>query len=85
MGIVIARVNLLAYVPLFFFAAALIFVGIALMTEWLLDVRHKLELREYCILLATFGAIQVVGLNQGIIVGIIGAGLNFLHSYANQV
>jgi sulfate permease, SulP family len=34
------KVDPLAYVPLFFFAATLIFIAIDLMLEWLLEVRH---------------------------------------------
>ena len=45
--VVFLKVNLLAYVPLFFFAATLIFIGFDLMAEWLVDVRQKLDPMEY--------------------------------------
>jgi SulP family sulfate permease len=35
--VVFLKVDLLAWVPLFFFAATLIFVGVDLITEWLVS------------------------------------------------
>jgi MFS superfamily sulfate permease-like transporter len=40
------------------------------MYEWVIDIRHKLLLSEYCVLLVTFMSIQVVGIDAGIILGV---------------
>jgi SulP family sulfate permease len=38
-GLVFADVDLLAWVPLFFFAATLIFIGFDLLAEWLVSYK----------------------------------------------
>lgn len=40
-----------------------------LMVEWLWDVREKVTNAEYGILLTTFGLLQVLGVEFGILVG----------------
>lgn len=39
------------------------FIGFDLLYEWIVEVRHKLLLSEYIVLLATFFAIQFLGIN----------------------
>lgn len=41
-GLVFADVDLLAWVPLFFFAATLIFIGFDLLAEWLVCVQGRI-------------------------------------------
>ncbi|CAM9587850.1 unnamed protein product, partial [Phaeothamnion confervicola] len=53
LAVFLMRADPLMYVPLFFFAATLIFIAIDLMVEWLVEVRHKLRVDEYLILLST--------------------------------
>jgi MFS superfamily sulfate permease-like transporter len=48
-GVFVASVDLLAYVPLFFFAATLHFVAIELMIEWLWDSRKRMTSKEYLV------------------------------------
>jgi len=69
-GIILSTINVLEVAPLFFLGSTLIFVGADLMYEWLIEIRHKLLLTEYCVLLATFFTIQVVGIDAGIILGV---------------
>merc|ERR1712038_858965 len=57
-----SSVDLLSILPLFFLGSTLIFIGIDLLYEWLWEVRHKLLLSEFCVLISTFIAIQVVGI-----------------------
>jgi len=78
LALVLSKVNLLEISPLFFLGSTLIFIGIDLLYEWLLEVRHKLLLSEYFVLLATFIAIQVVGINGGIIFGILVAVVDYV-------
>jgi CRP-like cAMP-binding protein len=48
--------------------------------RWIFEVYHKLIPSEYVVLLATFVAIQVVGINGGIIFGVIVAVVEFVVS-----
>ncbi len=69
--IVTSPVNLLQVSPLFFLGSTLIFIGYDLLYEWLLLIRHKIFRSEYLIVWATFLAIQVVGMDAGIVLGIL--------------
>lgn len=52
------------------------------MYEWIVDVRHKLLMSEYVVLLATFFAIQLVGIDGGIGLGIAVAIFDFVRTTA---
>lgn len=41
------------------------------MYEWLVEIREKIFLSEYFIVLGTFVAIQLVGMDEGIVVGVL--------------
>lgn len=69
--IVISPVNVLEISPLFFLGSTLIFIGYDLMWEWLWEVRHQVFLSEYGIVWLTFCAIQVLGIDAGIILGVL--------------
>jgi xanthine/uracil/vitamin C permease (AzgA family) len=62
---------ILSYVPNFFFGSLLVMICIDLMHEWLWDVRAKVTGAEYCICLATFILIQFLGVEYGIIAGVV--------------
>ena len=82
--LVLAPVSLMSYVPRFFFAATLIFIGISLMIEWLVLTFNKMSLREYGVLWMTFIAINLVTLDKGMLIGVGIAIVNFLLSYIRQ-
>lgn len=84
LSVVLSSVNLLEIVPLFFLGSTLIFIGIDLLYEWLLEVYHKLIPSEYIVLMITFIAIQWVGINGGIVVGIFVAGGEYIVSTARE-
>lgn len=67
----VSSVNVLQIAPLFFLGATLIFIGYDLLWEWLIDIRSKIFLTEYIILLTTFVAIQVIGMDFGIMFGVV--------------
>lgn len=67
----ISTINILQIAPLFFLGATLIFIGYDLVWEWIVEIRTKLYLTEYIILLVTFVAIQVIGMDFGILVGVV--------------
>jgi CRP-like cAMP-binding protein/anti-anti-sigma regulatory factor len=54
-----------------YFAATLIFIGWDLLYEWLWEVREKLMMTEYLVLLATFIAIHIIGIDAGILFGVV--------------
>eukprot|EP00560_Eucampia_antarctica_P002050 CAMPEP_0197835464 /NCGR_PEP_ID=MMETSP1437-20131217/25812_1 /TAXON_ID=49252 ORGANISM="Eucampia antarctica, Strain CCMP1452" /NCGR_SAMPLE_ID=MMETSP1437 /ASSEMBLY_ACC=CAM_ASM_001096 /LENGTH=795 /DNA_ID=CAMNT_0043440917 /DNA_START=504 /DNA_END=2891 /DNA_ORIENTATION=+ len=74
--------SLLEFVPLFFLGSTLIFIGYDLLYEWIIEVRHKLIWSEYLVLLFTFAAIHVVGMDFGIILGIIVAIMDYVMTTA---
>ena len=80
--LVAAPVPLMSYVPRFFFAATLMFIAFDLLIEWLIEARHKMLLRDYIILLFTFGFILVLGLEQGMAAAVALAMANFVWSYS---
>ena len=69
--IVISPINVLEVAPLFFLGSTLIFIGYDLIYEWLVEIRHKIFLSEYAIVWATFIAIHIVGMDAGIVIGIL--------------
>lgn len=69
--VVSSPINILQVAPLFFLGSTLIFIGYDLVYEWLVEIRHKVFLSEYAIVWATFLAIQVVGMDAGIILGVL--------------
>jgi anti-anti-sigma regulatory factor len=71
MYIVASPVNILEVAPLFFLGSTLIFIGYDLMYEWLWEVRHQVFLSEYFIVWFTFASIHVVGIDFGILIGVL--------------
>jgi anti-anti-sigma regulatory factor/CRP-like cAMP-binding protein len=69
--IVASPVNILEVAPLFFLGSTLIFIGYDLMFEWLWEVRHQVFLSEYGIVWFTFISIHAVGIDFGILIGIL--------------
>lgn len=69
--IVASPVNILEVAPLFFLGSCLIFIGYDLMYEWLWEVRHQVFMSEYFIVWFTFASIHVVGIDFGILIGVL--------------
>ena len=69
--IVCSPVNVLQISPLFFLGSTLIFIGYDLLYEWLWEIRHQVFLSEYGIVWLTFCAIQIVGIDAGIFLGVL--------------
>ena len=68
--IILCPFPLLAYVPNFFYGSLLSMICIDLVYEWLWEFRAKVTTAEYIIGLSTFGLIQVLGVEYGIIAGV---------------
>jgi MFS superfamily sulfate permease-like transporter len=71
LGVCASTVNILQIAPLFFLGATLIFIGYDLLWEWLIEIRSKIFMMEYIVLLITFVAIQVIGMDFGILFGVV--------------
>jgi CRP-like cAMP-binding protein len=69
--IVVSPVNILQISPLFFLGSTLIFIGYDLCWEWLWEVRDQVFLSEYGIVWLTFCAIHIVGIDAGIVLGVL--------------
>lgn len=78
LAVVVSPINFLEITPLFFLGSTLIFIGFDLLFEWLYEVRNKLLFSEYIVLLATFVAIQIVGIDGGIVFGVIVAVVDYV-------
>lgn len=68
--IVVLPVNILAYVPLFFFGSLLVMICVDLVVEWLWEVRLKMSRAEYSVAIFTFVLIMILGVEWGILTGI---------------
>lgn len=64
-------INILAYVPNFFFGSLLMMICLDLMFEWLIDVRSNVTPAEYVIVISTFVGLSLMGVEAGIIGGVI--------------
>ena len=62
--------------------ATLIFIGYDLLFEWLWEIREKLLLTEYLTLIATFGAIHIIGIDAGILFGVVVAVIDYVFTTA---
>jgi len=84
LGLFMSPFNVMEYVPLYFFAATLIFIALDLLTEWLVEVSRKVSFKEYLVLLGTFLIITYTNdLVFGIVMGIILAVCNFILAYSS--
>ena len=61
--------SIMSFVPNFIFGSLLVMICADLMVEWLWDVRKKITKAEYFVALSTFGLIQILGVEKGIIAG----------------
>lgn len=77
--VIVMPFPILAYVPNFFYGSLLSMICIDLMYEWLWDFREKVTTAEYVIGIATFGLIQVLQVEYGILAGV------FLYVLCRQV
>lgn len=68
---VVLPFDILSYIPNFFFGSLLMMICLDLLFEWLIDVREKVSTAEYVVLLGTFALLQVLGVEFGIIAGIL--------------
>ena len=75
-------ISIMTVIPKFFFAATLMFIAFDLMFEWLVASYSKLLFREYCLIVITLGLIIAFGLQTGMLIAVVVAGIGFVHSYS---
>jgi len=80
--VVLLPVSPLAFVPKCFFGALLVMIASDLISEWLLFGHSKMSGSEYSVALLTFFAIQVLGVESGLAVGVLGSMVAFIVVYA---
>lgn len=71
LAVCMSSINILEIAPLFFLGATLIFIGYDLLWEWLVDIRSKIFMMDYAILWMAFIAIQIIGMDFGILFGVV--------------
>ena len=86
-AIVCAGIALLFTRPLYYFprpvlAGLLIFLGLALLREWVWDTFFRLPIREYALIVAILILIAVEGIIIGVAFGLLVASLFFAYSYS---
>ena len=69
--VIVVPFPVLSYVPNFFYGSLLSMICIDLVYEWLWEFRYKVTLGEYLIGLSTFGLIQGLGVEYGIVAGVV--------------
>jgi SulP family sulfate permease len=68
---VVIPFNILSFIPNMFFGSLLMLICLDLMFEWLIDARSKMTAVEYTVVLTTFGLLQVLGVEFGILAGVV--------------
>eukprot|EP00808_Paulinella_micropora_P021595 g4561.t1 len=79
---VVMPYSILGYFPKCFFGAVLCFIGFALMSEWLVEVKEKVSLSEYALVWLTFLSIHATNLELGLLLALVGAVFHFLFLYS---
>eukprot|EP00535_Pseudo-nitzschia_heimii_P013035 CAMPEP_0197194584 /NCGR_PEP_ID=MMETSP1423-20130617/29517_1 /TAXON_ID=476441 /ORGANISM="Pseudo-nitzschia heimii, Strain UNC1101" /LENGTH=616 /DNA_ID=CAMNT_0042648031 /DNA_START=127 /DNA_END=1977 /DNA_ORIENTATION=+ len=69
--VIVMPFPVLSYVPNFFYGSLLSMICIDLMYEWLWEFKNKVTTAEYLIGLSTFGLIQALGVEYGIVAGVV--------------
>ena len=73
---------LLSYVPIPLFGGLLLWIGISLLYDWLVEAFFKMPRREYLIILMILLVIAAVGFLEGVLVGLISAAVLFTLDYS---
>lgn len=80
----LSPIDLMTYIPLYFFAATLHFITFELMLEWLVEARCRMTPKEYLVLWATFIGSVSLGIIPGFALGIVLSMAMFIVSYAKS-
>jgi SulP family sulfate permease len=81
--IALLPVSVVSFIPKMFFGSLLVLIATELLCEWLIFTHSKMMLYEYAVCLLTFVCIQMVGIEVGMLLGVIAAMFCFVISYSN--
>jgi sulfate permease, SulP family len=81
-GVALLFTSLLFYFPRPVLAGLLIFLGVALLREWVWDTFFRLPIREHALIVAILVLIAVEGIITGVAFGLLVASLFFAYSYS---
>ena len=81
-GVALLFTSLLFYFPRPVLAGLLIFLGLALLREWVWDTFFRLPIREHALIAAILVLIAVEGIITGVAFGLLVASLFFAYSYS---
>jgi MFS superfamily sulfate permease-like transporter/CRP-like cAMP-binding protein len=84
LAVFLSPIDLMTYIPLYFFAATLHFITFELMLEWLVEARRRMTRKEYLVLWATFIGNVTLGIIPGFALGIVLSMAMFIVSYAKS-
>ncbi|MEZ5502489.1 MAG: cyclic nucleotide-binding domain-containing protein, partial [Halioglobus sp.] len=74
--------SLIAWFPKSILAGLLIFLGISLLEQWLIEARKQLPRLEYLVVVIIVLVVATVGFLQGVMVGLLGAIVLFVINYS---
>jgi SulP family sulfate permease len=74
--------SLVAWFPKSVLAGLLIFLGVSLLEQWLIDARKLLPRLEYLVVVVIVLVVATVGFIQGVMVGLLGAIVLFVINYS---
>ena len=77
-------VSLVTVIPSFFFGSVLCYIAAELLKEWLIDSRDTCSKSEYGVVWASFVAINVFGVEIGMLIGVLSQILAFVFMYARS-
>eukprot|EP01034_Spumella_vulgaris_P025301 gene25301-31741_t len=80
--VVVLPVSVTSFIPKLFFGALLVLIAVDLMTEWLIGSRSKMTSFEYAVCLMTFLCILYLGIEIGMMIGVLLAMMSFVVTYA---
>ncbi|CAM9352702.1 unnamed protein product, partial [Choristocarpus tenellus] len=82
LSVAMLPVNITSYVPKAFFGSLLVLISLDLMIEWLWESRRRMMPAEYSVCLFTFAAVQWLGVEEGMLLGVLAAMVSFAVAYA---
>ena len=73
---------LLGWLPRIVLAAFLLFLGLSLLLEWVVNSRKRLSLADWSLILAILATTAIIGFTVAVLAGIMASCLNFALSYS---
>nr|CCA16244.1 Sulfate Permease (SulP) Family putative [Albugo laibachii Nc14] len=84
-GVIVSmRFSLMSVIPKFLFGSVMIYIGIELLCVWLFGVYTKLLVSEYIVVVFTFVALNMFGIEIGLSSGIALAAFSFILEYSRN-